>query len=59
MGGALLTALGICLVAEGLMPLIAPRSWREMFERMLRFSDGQLRFFGLLFVLGGLLLIWF
>ena len=58
MGGALLTALGIFLVAEGLLPLIAPRSWREMFERMLRFSDGQLRFFGLVFVLFGLLLIW-
>jgi uncharacterized protein len=57
MGGALLTALGIFLVAEGLLPLIAPRRWREMFERMLRFSDGQLRFFGLLFVGGGLLLI--
>jgi uncharacterized protein YjeT (DUF2065 family) len=59
MGGALLTALGIFLLAEGLLPLIAPRSWRQMFERMLRFSDGQLRFVGLMFVLGGLLLIWF
>jgi uncharacterized protein YjeT (DUF2065 family) len=58
MGGALLTALGLFLVAEGLLPLLAPRSWREMFVRMLRFTDGQLRFFGLVFVLGGLLLIW-
>jgi uncharacterized protein len=54
---ALVTALGIFLVAEGLMPLLAPRSWREAFARLMRFNDGQLRFFGLLFVGLGIVLI--
>jgi uncharacterized protein YjeT (DUF2065 family) len=58
MGEALLTALGLLLIAEGLLPLIAPRSWREMFVRMMQLNDGQLRFFGLLAVLAGTLLLW-
>jgi uncharacterized protein len=54
---ALITALGIFLVAEGLMPLLAPRSWREAFQRLMQFNNGQLRFFGLVFVGLGLVLI--
>jgi uncharacterized protein YjeT (DUF2065 family) len=58
-GDTLVTALAIFLVAEGLLPLLAPRAWREAFQRLLQFSDGQLRFFGLLAVgLGALLLSW-
>lgn len=58
MGEALLTALGLLLIAEGLLPLIAPRSWRDMFVRMMQLKDGQLRFFGLLAVLAGTVLLW-
>ena len=54
---ALLTAFGLFLVAEGLLPLIAPRVWRDFVERMRAMADGQLRFFGLVFVLLGLLLL--
>ena len=58
-GNTLVTALAIFLVAEGLLPLLAPGAWREAFQRLLQFSDGQLRFFGLLAVgLGVLLLAW-
>jgi uncharacterized protein YjeT (DUF2065 family) len=57
-GGAILTALALVLIAEGLLPLISPRSWREMFQRVMQFNDGQLRFFGLVFVVVGLLLFW-
>ena len=56
-GDALVTALGIFLVAEGLLPLVAPRSWRDAFQRLMQFNDGQLRFFGLVFVSVGLVLI--
>jgi hypothetical protein len=56
-GNALVTALGIFLVAEGLLPLLAPRAWREAFQRLMQFNDGQLRFFGLVFVLLGLVLV--
>ena len=58
MGAALLTALGLVLLLEGLMPLLAPRAWRETFERVMRLTDGQLRFLGLVFVLAGLFLVW-
>ncbi|MES2498901.1 MAG: DUF2065 domain-containing protein [Pseudomonadota bacterium] len=57
MNTTLLTALGLMLVLEGILPLIAPRSWRETFKRMITFNDGQLRFIGLLSILGGLLLV--
>ncbi|MFG6464953.1 DUF2065 domain-containing protein, partial [Roseateles sp. DXS20W] len=49
-------ALALLLVAEGLGPLLHPKGWREVFERMLTLSDGQLRFVGLCSVLVGLLL---
>ena len=51
----LLSALALVLVIEGLMPLIAPARWREVFSRVLSMSDGQLRFVGLASILMGLL----
>ena len=58
-GDTLVIAQAIFLVAEGLLPLLAPGAWREAFQRLLQFSDGQLRFFGLLAVaMGSLLLFW-
>ncbi len=55
----LLSALALVLVIEGLMPLIAPARWREVFSRVLSMSDGQLRFVGLASILMGLLgLLW-
>jgi len=58
MNTTLLTALGLMLVLEGVLPLIAPDSWRETFKRMIAFNNGQLRFIGLFSILGGLLLIY-
>ena len=57
-GEALVTGLAIFLIAEGLLPLLAPRAWREVFVRVLQFNDGQVRFFGLVFVGLGLLMLW-
>jgi len=59
LGEALLGALALMLVLEGLMPLINPGGWRQVFSRVLQMSDGQIRFIGLLSVLAGLLLLWF
>jgi uncharacterized protein len=44
---AFLAACALVLVLEGLLPLIAPRVWREAFIRLTQLSDGQLRFIGL------------
>ncbi|MGJ8620779.1 MAG: DUF2065 domain-containing protein [Methylophilaceae bacterium] len=57
MNSTLLAALGLMLVFEGLLPLIAPQAWRETFKRMITLKDGQLRFIGLVSIAGGLLLL--
>jgi len=49
-------AFAMMLVIEGLLPLFAPNSWREMFRRVTELRDGQIRFFGLASVLLGLVL---
>jgi uncharacterized protein len=50
-------AMGLMLIFEGLLPFIAPQAWRETFKRMIELKDGQLRFVGLLSIIGGLLLM--
>ena len=48
-----LAACALVLVLEGLMPLLAPRTWRDTFRRITELSDGQLRFVGLVSMLIG------
>ncbi len=57
----LLGAVALVLIFEGLLPFWSPRTWREVFERATRMSDGQIRFIGLTSMVLGLLLllIWF
>jgi len=56
---SLLAALALVLILEGLLPLISPTKWREMFAQLLQLQDGQIRFFGLGTVLLDLfLLVW-
>ena len=43
----MLGALALMLIFEGLMPFFSPRGWRAVLERVLRLSDGQIRFLGL------------
>lgn len=57
MGELLLGALALLLLAEGLLPLLSPSSWRALFERALQLSDGQIRFVGLVSSLVGLALL--
>ena len=56
---SLLMALALVLVIEGLMPLFAPRVWREGMRRIAELTDGQLRFIGLAaIVLGAVAYAW-
>ena len=48
------TSLALVLVLEGLLPLVAPRVWRDAFRRLTELSDGQLRFVGLAALATGL-----
>lgn len=50
-------AFALMLVLEGLMPLLSPGKWRDVFRRVSALADGQIRFYGLVSVLSGLLLI--
>ena len=59
LGDLFMPALALMLVMEGVLPFLAPAAWREAFVRMTQFSDGQLRFMGLLSMLAGLLLLLF
>jgi uncharacterized protein YjeT (DUF2065 family) len=54
---SLLAALALMLVLEGVLPFLAPGLWRETFRKMTEMSDGQLRFVGLVSMLGGMLLL--
>ena len=51
--GSLGMAMAMVLVLEGLLPLLAPRQWRQMFMQLLQLKDGQLRFCGLLCIAAG------
>lgn len=46
------------LVLEGLLPMLSPRRWLSLFAQIRQLQEGQIRFFGLLMVVLGLLLIW-
>ncbi len=41
-------ALALLLIVEGVLPFVAPRTWREAFRKLTELSDGQLRFVGLI-----------
>ena len=52
-----LAACALVLVLEGLLPLVAPRAWRDAFRRITDLSDGQLRFIGLISIVTGIILL--
>lgn len=54
---SLLIAFALMLVLEGLLPFLAPGSWRETFRRLIQLSDGQIRFIGLTSMMVGIILL--
>jgi uncharacterized protein len=50
-------ALALVLVIEGLFPFASPAGWRRMFTQVLQLSDGQIRFFGVISISVGVLVI--
>ncbi|HTI47174.1 MAG TPA: DUF2065 family protein [Casimicrobiaceae bacterium] len=49
------SSLALVLVLEGILPLVAPRVWRDSFRRLTELTDGQLRFVGLAALATGLI----
>lgn len=54
---ALVAAVALMLVIEGLLPFFSPARWRALFRQVLELSDGQLRFMGLCSMVLGLLML--
>ena len=59
MGDLLVPAIALMLVLEGILPLTAPKFWREVFRQMVELRDGQIRFIGMMSVGIGLVLLYF
>jgi uncharacterized protein len=53
----LFSALALVLIIEGLLPFLSPKGWRGVFEKVLSLSDGQIRFYGLVSMAMGLLVL--
>lgn len=54
---ALPIAVALMLIIEGAMPLMAPDTWRKTLQRVMEFSNGQIRFIGLAAMLAGMLML--
>lgn len=57
LGDIFVPALALMLVLEGVLPFLAPATWREAFVRVTEMRDGQIRFMGLVSMLAGLILL--
>ena len=54
---SLLIGFALMLVLEGVLPFLAPATWRETFRRLILLGDGQIRFIGLTSMLAGIILL--
>lgn len=54
---AVLTAVALMLVIEGMLPFAAPALWREAFRKLTEMEDGQIRFAGFVSMGVGLALL--
>ncbi|WP_310609268.1 DUF2065 domain-containing protein [Limnohabitans sp.] len=57
-GDTLWVAFGLMLIFEGVFPFMSPQGWRDKMAQILVLEDGQIRFFGLVCVVVGLLMLW-
>jgi uncharacterized protein YjeT (DUF2065 family) len=51
-------AFGLMLIFEGVFPFMSPQGWRDKMAQLMVLQDGQIRFFGLVCILAGLLMLW-
>lgn len=58
LGDTIWLAVALVFVIEGLLPFISPAGWRRMFIQLLQLRDGQIRFFALISIAAGVLMLW-
>jgi uncharacterized protein YjeT (DUF2065 family) len=51
-------AFGLMLIFEGIFPFVSPQGWRDKMAQLMVMQDGQIRFFGLVCIVAGLLMLW-
>ena len=51
-------AFGLMRIFEGIFPFVSPHGWRDKMAQLMVLEDGQIRFFGLVCVMAGLLMLW-
>lgn len=56
---SLWAAIALVLVIEGLLPFLSPQSWRRAVTQIALLQDGQIRVFGLLAIVAGVVMLWF
>jgi len=56
-GDSLWTAMALVLLIEGLVPFVSPAGWRRMFTQLVQLRDGQIRFFALMSMAAGVLML--
>ncbi len=57
-GDTLWGAFALMLFIEGIFPFMSPQGWRDKMVQILALHDGQIRLFGLVCVMAGLLMLW-
>ncbi|MBU6271376.1 MAG: DUF2065 family protein [Betaproteobacteria bacterium] len=57
MAESLLTALGLVLIIEGLLPFAAPTLWRQTLARLAQAPDAQVRLVALGALIAGMALL--
>jgi uncharacterized protein len=54
----LLIALGLVFVIEGLLPFASPELYQKTVQQIAALAPGQIRFYGLISIAIGLVLVW-
>ncbi|MBT3827354.1 MAG: DUF2065 family protein [Nitrosomonadales bacterium] len=57
MRDSIVLALGLVLVVEGLFPLFFTQLWKDAFIKITNQKNGQIKFYGLLSVIIGIMII--
>ena len=57
MRDTIVLAIGLVLVIEGLFPLFFTQIWKDAFTRITNQKNGQIKFYGLLSVIIGIMII--
>lgn len=53
----ILTAIALLMIIEGMLPFVAPDRYKQLVAQIAQLGDNQLRTFGLVAMIAGLLLL--